>query len=156
MINGVHALLYAKDADQTRAFLRDVLGLPYVDAGGGWLIFALPPGELGVHPEESEVHHELYFMCDDAAATVAELTAKGVKCSPVRDQGWGLVTAVEVPGAGSIGLYQPKHPTAVRLTKHVRRIPVSRKHPAKSLPRKTRESGTKRSSTKKGPSRRRR
>jgi len=154
MINGVHALLYAKDADQTRAFLRDVLGLPYVDAGGGWLIFALPPGELGVHPEESEVRHELYFMCDDAAATVAELTAKGVKCSPVKDQGWGLVTAVEVPGAGSIGLYQPKHPTAVRLAKSVR-MPVSRKPSVESLSRKTRGSRKKRASSKKSPSRRR-
>ena len=154
MINGVHALLYAKDADQTRAFLRDVLGLPYVDAGGGWLIFALPPGELGVHPEESEVHHELYFMCDDAAATVAELTAKGVKCSPVKDQGWGLVTAVEVPGAGRIGLYQPKHPTAVRLAKSVR-MPVSRKPSLKSLSRKIRGVRKKRASSKKSPSRRR-
>jgi catechol 2,3-dioxygenase-like lactoylglutathione lyase family enzyme len=150
MINGVHALLYAKDADRTRAFLRDVLGLPHVDAGGGWLIFALPPAELGVHPEEGELHHQLYFMCDNAAATVAELAAKGVRCSEVKDQGWGLVTSVEVPGAGSIGIYQPKHPTAVRVAKTTRRkAAVSRKPPAKSASRRILTSRTKRTSPKK-------
>lgn len=154
MINGVHALLYAKDPDQTRAFLRDVLKLHHVDAGGGWLIFALPPAELGVHPEEGEVHHQLYFLCDDAARTVAELAAKGAHCSEIRDQGWGLVTSVEIPGAGRIGIYQPKHPTAVRLAKSVRRKPRSRKGSTKSLSLKKRATQTSKTSLKKRSSRR--
>jgi catechol 2,3-dioxygenase-like lactoylglutathione lyase family enzyme len=150
MINGVHALLYANDADKTRAFLRDLLGLRCVDAGEGWLIFALPPAELGVHPQEGEVHHQLYFMCDDVAATVAELSAKGVKCSEVRDQGWGLVTSLEVPGAGSIGIYQPRHPTAITLVVSDKNKKIARK---KRLP-KSRPSSKTSASRKKTASRR--
>ena len=119
MITSAHAIIYAEDAEQARAFLRDVLAMPYVDAQGGWLIFKLPPAELGIHPAgdpDSAApggHHELYLMCDDVEATVAELTAKGVKfTAPIQDRGFGLVTRFQVPGAGEIGLYQPKHPTA--------------------------------------------
>ncbi len=113
MINGVHALIYAKDADKVRAFFRDVLGFNSVDAGHGWLIFALPPTELGIHPAEGEQYHELYLMCDDLKRTMADLAAKGVTCESVNEAGFGLVTAFEVPGGGKIGLYEPRHPTAI-------------------------------------------
>lgn len=114
MINGIHALIYTQDADSVRALFRDVLKLPTVDAGHGWLIFALPPAELGIHPTEEKGHHELYLMCDDLEATVQELKDKGVNLArPVHDAGWGLVTALQLPGGGELGLYQPKHPTAI-------------------------------------------
>ena len=113
MVNGVHAILYAKDADKARAFFRDVLGLRSVDAGHGWLIFALPPAELGVHPAEGAEYHELYLMCDNLEKTLGELKAKGVKSDEVKDAGWGKVTSVEIPGGGKIGLYEPRHPTAI-------------------------------------------
>ncbi|MCU1261417.1 MAG: Glyoxalase-like domain protein [Bryobacterales bacterium] len=110
MINAVHAVIYTKDAEAARAFFRDVLGLPHVDAGHGWLIFALPPAEMGVHPTDGENHHQLYLMCDDVEATVAELKAKGVEFTqPVKDAGFGLLTALKVPGGGELSLYQPKH-----------------------------------------------
>lgn len=114
MINGIHALVYARDAEKVRAFFRDILEFPAVDAGHGWLIFALPPAELGIHPTEEEPEHELYLMCDDVEATVRSLTAKGVEFSrPITDQGFGLVTSIKLPGGGELGLYQPKHPTAL-------------------------------------------
>jgi predicted enzyme related to lactoylglutathione lyase len=114
MITGVHAILYATDAERVRAFFRDVLELPSVDAGRGWLIFALPPAELAAHPADTKPHHELYLMCDDVHATVEKLKGKGVKfTTPVADQGWGLLTRFQVPGGGEIGMYQPRHPTAI-------------------------------------------
>src|SRR2546426_11391393 len=113
MIMGVHALVYTKDADAVRAFFRDILGFRSVDAGRGWLIFALPPAELGIHPSD-DAYSELYLMCDDVHATVAELKNKGVKfIRPVSDQGFGWVTSIELRGGGELGLYQPKHPTAL-------------------------------------------
>jgi catechol 2,3-dioxygenase-like lactoylglutathione lyase family enzyme len=114
MINGAHAMMFTSDADGLRAFLRDVLGLDHVDAGHGWLIFALPPAELAVHPSDGDTHQALYLMCDDIEATVADLRAKGVEFSrEVSDERWGLVTAMRVPGGGEIGLYEPRHPTAL-------------------------------------------
>jgi catechol 2,3-dioxygenase-like lactoylglutathione lyase family enzyme len=117
VITGFHPVLYAEDAERARAFFRDVLGFEHVDAGHGWLIFRLPPAELGVHPTPGEPpsgRAELYLMCDDVQATVAELTAKGVTfTSPVTEAGFGLVTTLAVPGAGELGLYQPRHPTAI-------------------------------------------
>ena len=117
MITGVHAMLYAHDADAARAFVRDVLGFSSVDAGHGWLIFALPPAEYAMHPTDGAndpVRHELYFMCDDLAETVEDLKRKGVEfTSPVSDQGWGLLTTFKVPGAADMGLYQPRHLTAI-------------------------------------------
>lgn len=112
-VTGVHAILYTTDAAADRAFFADVLGLESVDAGGGWLIFALPPAELGVHPAES-YQHELYLVCDDIQATAQELQAKGVRFStPIEDRGFGLAATLEVPGGGQLSLYQPKHPTAI-------------------------------------------
>ena len=114
MINGIHALLYAKDVEKVRTFFKDVLGLKSVDAGEGWLIFALPPAEMGIHPvDDGEPHHELYLMCDDVNASIAELKAKGINASPVREFEWGSATMIELPGGDSIGMYQPKHPKAV-------------------------------------------
>jgi catechol 2,3-dioxygenase-like lactoylglutathione lyase family enzyme len=114
VINGVHALVFSSDAEAVRSFLRDVLGWPSVDAGGGWPIFALPPAELAAHPAEASGHHELYLMTDDLAATMRELEGKGVRfAEPVSDQGWGLVTRIALPDGSGLGLYQPKHPTAI-------------------------------------------
>jgi predicted enzyme related to lactoylglutathione lyase len=114
MITGVHAIVYSADADAVRAFLRDVLELPSVDAGGGWLIFALPPAELAAHPAEESGRHELYLMCDDIQTTIAELEAKGVEFTgPVSEARFGLITSMRVPGGGELGLYEPRHPTAL-------------------------------------------
>ena len=114
MIAGVHTILYAHDADAARAFFRDVLGLGAVDAGGGWLIFELPPGELACHVSDSAAagRSELYLMCNDVAATRRELEAKGVAfAAPVSDEGFGLMTRLVVPGYGELGLYEPRHPS---------------------------------------------
>ena len=116
MIIGVHALMYAPDAERVRAFLRDVLDLPAVDAGHGWLIFGLPPAELGIHPGEGEARHELHLMCDDLDATIADLARKGVAVGPVREAPYGRVTSITVPGGGELGLYQATHPTALHLS----------------------------------------
>jgi catechol 2,3-dioxygenase-like lactoylglutathione lyase family enzyme len=115
VITGAHVIVYSRDADADRAFFRDVLEYPNVDAGGGWLIFKLPPGEVAVHPTDGAASHELYLMCDDVTATVEQLTAKGVRCGPVSDQGWGLLTSVQLPGGGELGLYEPRHPKATEL-----------------------------------------
>lgn len=115
MISGAHVVLYSKNADADRAFLRDVLGFPSVDAGHGWLIFALPPAEVAVHPAEENNRHEFYFMCDDLTAEITALKAKGVSCSEVHEERWGSLTTIRLPGGGEIGLYQPKHPTALNL-----------------------------------------
>jgi catechol 2,3-dioxygenase-like lactoylglutathione lyase family enzyme len=110
-ITGVHAILYTRDADADRAWLADVLGLPSVDAGGGWLIFALPPAELACHPADAS-SHELFLMCSNLQATLAELAAKGVEqTAEVSDEGWGLLARIRIPGGGDIGLYEPRHPS---------------------------------------------
>jgi len=106
---GAHTIVFSKDAEADRAFFADVLGLSSVDAGAGWLIFELPPAELAVHPGDND-RHELYLMCDDVHATVAELQAKGARFEGgVADQGWGLVTAIRLPGGGTLRLYEPRH-----------------------------------------------
>ena len=114
MIIGAHTIIYTKDAEATRAFFRDTLRLRSVDAGRGWLIFALPPAEVAAHPDAAGGRHEIYLMCDDVHKTVAELTRKGVEFTqPIADRGWGLLTAFNLPGAGELWLYQPKHPMAI-------------------------------------------
>lgn len=113
MIFGAHVIVYSKDAEADRAFLRDVLGFTSVDAGRGWLIFALPPAEAAVHPDEANGRHELYLMCDDLAAEIAALEKKGVACSAVHNERWGSITMIRLPGGGELGLYQPKHPIAI-------------------------------------------
>jgi catechol 2,3-dioxygenase-like lactoylglutathione lyase family enzyme len=115
MINGLHAVVFSPQAEQVRAFFRDVLELPAVDAGGGWLIFALPPAELAVHPSGGGGRHELYLMCDDIGATLAGLAAKGVEIArEVTDQGWGLLAAIRLPDGSELPIYQPRHPTPSR------------------------------------------
>jgi catechol 2,3-dioxygenase-like lactoylglutathione lyase family enzyme len=119
VITGTHTVLYATDPAAARAFLRDVIGLANVDAGDGWLIFKLPPHELGVHPTDpgTDGTHELFLLCDDVHATVAELTEKGVEfTSEVAERRFGSMVKFKVPGAGEMSLYQPKHPTAYDLT----------------------------------------
>src|SRR6202453_547010 len=116
MITGSHAIIYAEDAEKARAFFRDVLDFPFLDAHDGWLIFKLPPAELGIHPAGDpgdpasgapSGHHELYLMCDDVEQTVADLQAKGVEfTSEIENQGFGRLVRLRVPGAGEIGLYQ--------------------------------------------------
>ena len=117
MISGAHVILYSKDADADRAFFRDVLEFPNVDAGDGWLIFALPPAEVAVHPAEGAESHELYLMCDDVKAVIKRLRALKVPCSPARDLDWGILTMITLPGGGDLGLYQPKHPVAAKRQK---------------------------------------
>jgi predicted enzyme related to lactoylglutathione lyase len=110
MITGAHTLIHTERPEEVRAFFRDVLGLPFVDTGDGWLIFALPPAELGVHPGEGPTHHQLTLMCGDVEATVAELSAKGVELTrPVTDAGYGLETGIRLPDGSELALYQPKH-----------------------------------------------
>jgi hypothetical protein len=111
MITGAHVILFGPDAEAARSFLRDTLELPSVDAGGGWLIFALPPAEIAVHPGGDTPSHELYLMCDDLEASVAQLAARGVEFTTgISEQSWGRLTSFRIPGAGEIGLYEPKHP----------------------------------------------
>ncbi len=116
-IIGLHAILYSKKAEATRAFFRDVLGFPSVDAGRGWLIFAAPPAELAVHPTEDKEEHELFLMCDDIEATVAELQKKGVATRPIQEQPWGRLTQIVLPSGDELGMYEPKHPMAIGKTR---------------------------------------
>jgi catechol 2,3-dioxygenase-like lactoylglutathione lyase family enzyme len=109
MITGAHAIIYSSDAEADRAFFRDVLGLNYVDSGEGWLIFALPPAELAVHPAEQGGRHELFLLCDDVEAFVLEMMQQGVRCTPIQNQDWGRLTAITLPGGGRLGVYQPTH-----------------------------------------------
>ena len=114
MITGMHAIVSSPEAEKVRAFFADVLGLPSADAGGGWLIFALPPAELAVHPA-GQARHELYLMCDDIHATLAELRGKGVEVArDVSDQGWGLLAAIRLPDGSELGIYEPRHPLPPR------------------------------------------
>ena len=123
IINGVHFLLYSKDPEADRAFFRDVLGFRAVDAGGGWLIFGLPPTEVGIHPGDgkfSQMHADrpllgavMYLMCDDLESTMRTLSDRKIQCSAITDAGWGITTTLALPSGGEIGLYQPKHQTAI-------------------------------------------
>ena len=119
MINAVHTVIYAREPEKARAFFRDTLGLSFVDAGGGRLMFALPPCELGIHEtgkESNEKHHQLYLKCDDVEATIADLKAKGVEfTSGILDTGWGRLTTLRIPGGGEVSLYQPRHASPLSL-----------------------------------------
>ena len=112
MISGVHAIIFSRDADAVRVFLRDVLEFRSVDAGEGWPIFALPPAELAAHPTDDAGHHELYLMCDDIEAAIRELERKGVEISrPISEERWGRLAAIRIPDGTELRLYQPNHPT---------------------------------------------
>jgi predicted enzyme related to lactoylglutathione lyase len=115
VITGMHAIVFSPEAEKVRAFFGDVLGLSSVDAGGGWLIFAMPPAELAVHPADGDGHHELYLMCDDIHATLAELRDKGAEVArDVSDQGWGLFAAIRLPDGGEFSIYEPRHASPLR------------------------------------------
>jgi hypothetical protein len=109
MINGAHSIIYSKDPEADRAFLRDVLKLPHVDVGGGWLIFGLPPAEVAVHPTEQHTSHELYLMCDDIDAFIAAMKRQRIACDDVQDQRWGRLTHIVLPGGSTLGVYEPRH-----------------------------------------------
>ena len=109
MLIGAHSIIYSTNPDADRSFLRDVLTLPNVDVGEGWLIFGLPPAEVAVHPSDKNDRHELYLMCDDIVAFVAQMKTHNIACGPVQDQGWGVLTQLTLPGGGKIGIYQPRH-----------------------------------------------
>jgi hypothetical protein len=115
VIQGAHVIIYSQDAEADRAFLRDVLEYPNVDAGGGWLVFKLPPAEVAVHPAEEPTGQELYLMCDDLDSTMAGLTTKGVTFSAVIDARWGRLTRLRLPSGAEIGMYQPRHALAIDL-----------------------------------------
>jgi catechol 2,3-dioxygenase-like lactoylglutathione lyase family enzyme len=121
MISGAHVTVYTKDPEADRAFFRDVLGFNSVDAGHGWLIFALPPSEAAFHPSEKNGPHELFFLCDNLKSEMAVLAIKGVTCSAVHEERWGSITRLLLPGGGEVGLYQPKHPTALDLGRKSKR-----------------------------------
>ena len=109
MINGAHVIVYSQNPEADRAFFRDVLALPNVDVGGGWLIFALPPAEAAFHPGDND-SHEFYLMCEDVKAFIAAMQARRVACTPIHEERWGSVTSITLPGGGKLGVYQPKHP----------------------------------------------
>jgi catechol 2,3-dioxygenase-like lactoylglutathione lyase family enzyme len=112
VITGMHAIVFSPEAEKVRAFFADVLGMPSVDAGGGWPIFALPPAELAVHPADGENRHELFLMCDNIQDTLAELQAKGVEVArDVSDQGWGILAAIRLPDGSELPIYEPRHPS---------------------------------------------
>ena len=115
MIIGSHVIVFSRDPEADRAFVADVLGLPHVDAGGGWLIFKLPPAELAVHPSDGPTGHELYLMCDDLGPTLEDLRSKGVDFSDVSEERWGRVIRIRLPGGGDVGIYEPHHLLAIDL-----------------------------------------
>ena len=109
MIDGGHVVIYSTDSEADRAFFRDVLGLPHVDVGDGWLIFALPPAEVAVHPSGNNDVHEFFLMCEDIEAFFVEIARHGIESTPVQDEGWGLLSRLTLPGGGTLGVYQPRH-----------------------------------------------
>jgi catechol 2,3-dioxygenase-like lactoylglutathione lyase family enzyme len=117
MIHGAHVILFSKDADADRAFFRDVLKYRFADAGHGWQIFALPPAEVACHPTDGEGGHELYLMCDDVQALIADMNGKGVATTPVHEERWGLLTRITLPSGGTLGVYEPRHPSPLDLRK---------------------------------------
>jgi hypothetical protein len=114
VITGIHAIFHTQHSKEMYDFLKDVLDLRYVDAGNGRLFFAAPPTELAVHEADDDSEHELWLICDDIAATIQKLEAKGIKTTSVADSGWGLVTTLELPGGDTLGLYEPKHLSPLR------------------------------------------
>jgi len=138
MIIGVHALIYSKEPEQVRAFLKDVLEFKPIDIGHGWLIFALPPAELAVHPGEGPGRHELYLMCDDVKALIKKLESKGYKTRGIQDAGWGLRTSVTLPGGDQLGIYEPRHASPIKLKKPKAAAKTAKKKTAKTKPARAR------------------
>jgi len=111
MTSGIHLIIYSKDADADKAFLRDVLNFPSVDVGRGWLIFGLPPAEIAIHPDSENGRHEIYLMCEDIRSFVQQMVIEGIECSEIQDQGWGQLVQLTLPGGGMLGVYEPMHPS---------------------------------------------
>ena len=133
MIIGAHAIVFSRDPEADRAFFRDALGFPHVDVGGGWLIFGLPPSEVAVHDAESEAgKHELYLMCANVEAFIQDMQGRGIPCSDVRDQGWGLAVEITLPGGGTLGVYEPRHARP-----EPRPVPAARAKKKKPAPKKS-------------------
>jgi len=132
MIIGAHSIIYSKDPDADRAFLRDILRLTNVDVGDGWLVFGLPPAEVAVHPSERNDVHEFYLMCDDIHGMVAALKASGIDCGPVHSLGWGVLTHIMLPGGGKLGVYQPRHARPKAMTDHKARKRNTNRRAAKT------------------------
>ena len=157
MIIGAHSIIYSTDPEEDRAFLRDVLGLPHVDVGEGWLIFGLPPAEVAVHPSEKNDVHEFYLMCNDVEAFVAQVREHGIVCGPVQSMGWGLLTEVTLPGGGRLGVYQPRHarPKPMRAAKaRARSRSAAKKAAKKKAAKKPARPKTKKAPKKRSGSRR--
>ena len=142
MITGAHSIIYSTNPDADRAVLRDVFKLTHVDVGGGWLIFGLPPAEVAVHPSDKNGVHELYLMCADVEALVAEMTRRNLLCAPVKDEGWGLLTQLTLPGGGTLGIYQPRHPRPAPMADGSTK---KRKTPSRSAATRSRKTSVKRS-----------
>jgi hypothetical protein len=141
MIIGAHSIIYSKDPDADRAFLRDVLRFSNVDVGGGWLIFGLPPAEVAVHPSDENDVHEFYLMCDNVEVFIAEMKKHKINCGPLHNQGWGILTQVILPGGGKLGVYQPRHarPKMMSVGKSKKRVKkVARKTAKKKAAKKRR------------------
>lgn len=132
MLIGAHTIIYSRNAEADRKFLRDVMKLTYVDAGDGWLIFGLPPAEVAVHPSDKNGPHELYFMVADIEAFVAKMKKRRISCAPVQNRGWGLMSHLTLPGGGQVGVYQPRHARPKQM------------RPASAQTRKARSSGGRR------------
>jgi hypothetical protein len=146
MIYGAHAILYSKDAEADRAFFRDVLRYRYADAGHGWQIFALPPAEIAVHPSDKNDVHEVYLMCDDVHALIADMQRHGIATAPIHEERWGLLTHVQLPSGSQLGIYQPLHPSPLDgPAKRPARKAAPRKKAAK--PRETKAKNAKKSHT---------
>jgi hypothetical protein len=142
MITGAHSIIYSTNPDADRAVLRDVFKLTHVDVGGGWLIFGLPPAEVAVHPSDKNGVHELYLMCVDVEALVAEMARRNLSCAPVKDEGWGLLTQLTLPGGGTLGIYQPRHERPAPMTDSSAK---KRKTPSRSAVKRPRKTSVKRS-----------
>jgi hypothetical protein len=143
MLSGAHIVIYSTNPDADRAFLRDVLKLPNVAAGDGYLIFGLPPAEVAVHPSDKNDVHEFYLMCEDIGALIAEMKKYNIGCAPSKDQGWGLLTRATLPGGGTLGIYQPRHARPASSGSQSSKKIASRatKRPVKKTRRKTRKKG---------------
>ena len=139
-ITGAHAIIYSRNPEADRGFLREIVGFPFVDVGQGWLIFGLPPAEVAVHPTDDDESHELYLMVDDVHGFISSMTVRGVACTAARDLRWGLLTQVTLPSGGKLGVYQPRHarPTAQRRSSANRRRATRKTKSAGTASRRTR------------------
>ena len=149
MLIGAHAILYSKNAEADRASLRDVLRLSNVDVGGGWLIFALPASEVAIHPADNDAKHELYLMCADISDFIEVMKRHGIECGPVSDERWGLLTQLQLPGGGRLGVYEPRHPRPKTLSGPKVRRPAAKRGTPRSRTSKREMSARRTSATKK-------